>query len=260
MKINHPCRQRQGSIIITLLGGLVFVVIFFGMYCYKQLQANRQGARSRAAQQAHKLAKNHHWSSPDSDLAFKRPPDFSLRRKTFKLANQRTGRVVFESDVEGEIVRCKWRADSKACAVEYKPIDGKNDVVLWLIEGDRVTECRPAEVIDPNQFLPVGDQQLESQWEHTVKVGDFRGNGDLLIQWIGLATMKRPGKPDRVTRIACHFIVRYTSAGDLVLVESLPQGKPKSKDVPDASVPAKVVIPRGIRLRPPRPDSLRDAD
>jgi hypothetical protein len=53
MKSIHLYRRRRGSIIITLIGALVFFVIFFSMYCYKQLQANQQGAQVPAARQPH---------------------------------------------------------------------------------------------------------------------------------------------------------------------------------------------------------------
>ncbi len=255
MKSNHLRHHRRGSIIITLIGAMVFVVIFFGMYCFKQLQVNWQAAQIPAARRPYTATKNHHWPSPDSRLAFRLPADFSLGRRTFKLADQDKGRVLFESDVEGNIVRCKWRGDNKACAVEYKPIAGRNDVVLLLIEGDQVTKCRPADVIEPNRFLPDGDQQLEMQWEQTVKLGEFREDGDLLIQWVGIAKLMRPGRPDRVTRAECHFQIGYTAAGDVLLVESFPRGKPETDELPVASAAANVVIPRGIRLRPFRPKS-----
>ena len=255
MKSNHLYHRRRGSIIITLIGALVFVVIFFSMYCFKQLQVNRQAAQIPAARKPYTATKNHHWPSPDSRLAFRLPPDFSLGRRTFKLADQDKGRVLFESDVEGNIVRCKWRSDNKACAVEYKPIAGRNDVVLLLIEGDQVTKCRPADVIEPNRFLPDGDQQLEMQWEQTVKLGEFREDGDLLIQWVGIAKLERPGQRDRVSRAECHFKIRYTATGNLLLVESFPQGKPKTEELSVAPAADKVVIPRGIRLHPFQPNS-----
>ncbi len=252
MKLVHSYRRRQGSIMITLIGALLFVVVFFASYCFKQLQANHQGAKVPAARKPFTAMKNHHWPSPDSRLAFRLPPDFSLRRRTFKLANQENGRVLWES--EGEIVRCKWRGENQACAVEYKRNAGGNDVVLLLINGDRVTPCRPSNVIRPNQFLPAGDQTIASQWDHTVKLGEFRDDGDLLVQWFGTAKLVRPGKRDRATTVECDFRIRYTDAGDLRLVESFPQGKPKTKTHPGTTATAdNVVIPRGIRLRPFRP-------
>ena len=51
-------------------------------------------------------------------------------------------------------------------------------------------------LIEPNRFLPKGDQQLAMQWEHTVKLGEFRDDGDLLVQWVGIAKLMRPGQRD----------------------------------------------------------------
>ncbi len=255
MKSNRLYRHRRGSIIITLIGALLFVVIFFGTYCFKQLQVNRQAVNLPAARKPYTATKNHHWPSPDSRLAFRLPPDFSLGRRTFKLADQVKGRVLFESDIEGKIVRCKWRGDNQACAVEYKPNAGRNDVVLLLIEGDQVTKCRPADVIEPNQFLPDGDQQLSVQWEQTLRLGDFLDDGALQFEWVGIAKLLLAGRPDRVTTVECHFKVAYTAAGDVLLVESFPQGRPATEELSVALAADKVVIPRGIRLQPFQPKS-----
>lgn len=259
--IHH--RRRQGSIIITLLAMLVFVVLFFGMHCFKQLQANRQVPESRKPFTA---TKNHHWPSPDSRLAFRLPRNVLLGSRPIKLADQDRGRVLFESDFEGEIVRCKWRGDNKACAFEYKPNAGGNDVVLLLIEGKRVTSCRPADVIQPHRYLPEGDQKLATQWEHTVKLGEFRRDGDLLVQWAGTATQVRPGERDRETRVECDFRIRYTTTGDLFLMESFPRGEPKTKILPVTGADNvgagklgadNVVIPRGVHLPSYRPNIER---
>ena len=98
------------------------------------------------------------------------------------------------------------------------------------------------------------------QWEQNVKLGDFRPDGDLLVHWFGKAELTRRGHRDRETRVECHFRIGYTADGNLSLVESIPQGKPETVELPIAPAMDKVVIPRGIRLRPFQPkDSSQDS-
>ncbi len=195
MKSTRRYRQRQGSIVITLIGALIFSVVFFTMYCFKQWQINHRAGRMRVAQQAQKKpVLDHRWPSPDRRLAFKLPSPFSLGRSASKLVDHETGRVLVESN-EGFIKRCKWRADSHACAVEYQGDSGQRDVVLLLIQGEQVTRCRPADVIEPDRYLPAGDRQLPLEWDHSVELGGFEANGDLQILWAGLGKLMRQGQP-----------------------------------------------------------------
>lgn len=231
MNPNQPYRCRRGSIIVTLIGGLIFVALFFSVYCFKQWQVNQSGAQYRAAQQAQKKPlKNHRWLSPDRRLAFMQPPTFTWGRRTFKLVDHETGQVLFESTVEADIESCKWREDSKACAVEYDPGAGSDEVVLLLIEGDQVTRCRPAGAIETARFLPDRHPQLPLQWEHTVRLGDFCPDGDLQINWVGRAKKVRSDRRVWMTLVECQFKIGYTSDGDVFVMESLPQGKPQTFD------------------------------
>jgi hypothetical protein len=222
MKSNPLYRHRRGSVIVVLIGGLVFVTIFFTTYCFKQWQVNRGAAQirtARPAQQKQNPSLVYHWPSPDGRLAFKPPPLFSWGRRTSQLVDHETGRVLYDSNFAGRIA-CRWRADSKACAVEHKPRSGRNEVVLLLIEGDQVTSCRPADVIEPDRFLPDGDWQLPVQWEHSVGALSFWEDGNLQVDWVGTARLTRPGRPVQVIRVVRQFKIGYTPDGDVFLVES----------------------------------------
>jgi hypothetical protein len=231
MKPNRLFRQRRGSITLSFLGGLVFVVIsglifvtiFFGIYCFKQWQVNRRSARAHVAQQApQKRSIDPRWPSPDGRLAFKPPPIFSWGRKTLQLVNRDTGQALAEFKVKGRITDCKWRKDGNACAFEEQLRADRSEVVLLLIQGDRVTRCRPADVIEPDRFLPAGDRQLLRHWEHSVGLLGFRDNGDLQIDWLGMAQLTPHDQPVRMTRVVYQFRIGYTPAGDVFLVESFP--------------------------------------
>ena len=225
MKSNPLYRHRGGSIIVVLIGALAFVAIFFSLYCFKQWQVNRRAAQTRTARQAQqkpKPALDYHWPSPDGRLAFKPPPLFSWGRRTSKLVDHETGRVLYDSNLAGRIARCEWREDSKACAVEHKVGSGRSEVVLLLIAGDRVTSCRPADVIEPDRFLPDGDRQQPVQWEQSVGVCGFREDGDLQVQWHAITKLTRPGRSVQATRAVCQFKIGYTPDGKVFLVESFP--------------------------------------
>ena len=233
MKRNSLHRYRQGSIILVLLAALIFTVIFFLAYCFRQLQVNYRSLQGGAGQQVqkHEAPKDHQFLSPNQTLAFKDAPVFSWRRKTFKLVDHETERVLYESETEGYIKRCKWRSDGKACAVEFHPVSGTRDVVLLLIEGDKVTNCRPVTVIDPSRFIPEREQLSPLEWDHTVELCHFEDDGDLRIRWVGHGERIRHGTPVRVTRAKCELKVSYTASGDVAVVESFPEGAARSFDL-----------------------------
>ena len=221
MTSNPLYRSRRGSVIVALIGGLVFVTIFFATYCFKQWQVNRGAARTRTERpvQQQNPALVSDWPSPDGRLAFKPPPLFSWGRRTSQLVERETGRVLYDSNFAGRIA-CRWRADSKACAIEQKSRSGRSEVVLLLIEGDQVTSCRPADVIEADRFLPDGDWRQPVQWEHSVGALSFWEDGHLQIDWLGAARLSRAGQPDRVIRVVRQFKVGYTPDGNVFLVES----------------------------------------
>lgn len=224
-------RHRAGSVIITLFVMLMAMVIFFSVYCVKQLQANRQGRRLRAAQQVEKketVQDQHRWPSPDSHLAFQRASLWQIARQPVTIVEHQTGRVLANYKGAGRLLRCRWREDSQACAVEQQLGSGGNKVWLFTIDGDQVTRYQPADVIEPSCFLPVRDRGLPHRWEHTVGLLGFREDGDLQIDWVGEATLMDHGRPVRTTRAICQFKIRVTPAGELSLEGMFPMGRPQT--------------------------------
>lgn len=222
--------RRNGSIVITLLGGLLFVAVFFSVYCYKQWQVNRQARPQRPAAQAPQDPRDtHRWLSPDKKLAFQLPPIFSLGRKQLKLVDHQTGRVLAAIPVEERAVRCDWREDSQACAVELQLAAGRSDVVLLLVNGNQIHQCRPTSAIYADQFLPQ-EGRGKARWQESVGLLGFCDDGDLQIEWLGSAHWKPPGGARRMTRAVCQFKVGYTPAGKVVVVEQFPIGRPQTID------------------------------
>lgn len=229
-------RQRQGSLLISFLfvlfTSVLMVAIFFGVYCFKQVQVNRQGTRWLAAHKKQVQIKDQpkfKWPSPDKQFAFKTASPFvPFGHRKVTLVRDRVGLELFEYEKQGRLQKAVWRDDSRAVALEHRLVAGRSDVVMLVIDGAQCRKLRPGDIIKPEAYLPLRDRDGKRQWEQSIETRGFHDEGDLYVDWRCTATVSNHGRPVRRTTLLYQFRIGITPVGELIITETFPVGPPKT--------------------------------
>jgi hypothetical protein len=219
-------------VLTVFVTSLLAVAVFFGVYCYKQLQVNRDGTRWLAAHKKQVKTEDqpkYKWPSPDKKFAFRMPsPWLSFGHQTVTLVRNPAGLELLEYDNQGRPQKAVWRDDNRAVAVEHRLPAGRSDVVLLLIDGEQCRKLKPADIIEPEAYLPLRDRDGKKQWEQSIETRGFHEDGDLCVDWRCTATVSNHGRPVRRTTLLYQFRIGITPVGELNISESFPVGPPKT--------------------------------